>query len=453
MLRVLLLAVLGVLLHAGTCAAAERKQDQESDVTEQPARPTSPAPTAQSDRDVQAATADSNPDQSAAHEVDGKDLAALVSGSNAFSLELLQRLSREDEGNLFLSPFSISMVLAMAYAGAGGDTAQQMADTLHYSLGQDDLHWAFHELNEELAERGGADGESGERFTLELANSIWGQQGYDFEQPFLDILAESYGAGMQLVDYVHAFEQARLTINDSVQRSTRDRIRNLLPEGALNAMTRLVLANAIYFKASWDSPFPEHATGPRAFSRLDGSSVTVESMRQIGRFRFGRAESYSALELPYVGGKTVMLVLLPDEGKFAEVEAGLDVSKLENLTTGMSTSNVTVAFPRFEVNSKFSLPRVLKSMGMVNAFSSDTADFSAMSSAADLYISKVFHQAFVTVDESGTEAAAATAVTMQARAMARPAKFIVDRPCVFLIRDIPTGTILFVGRVLDPSAA
>ena len=350
--------------------------------------------------------------------VSGSDLADLVSGNSAFAFDLYHALTEKD-GNLFYSPYSISVALAMTYAGARGETERQMADTLHYRLSQDKLHNALNGLDLDLASRGKNSGfEDSERIRLNIANAIWGQAGYQFAPDFLDVLALNYGAGMRSVNFVEAPEESRKAINDWVAESTEDRIRDLIPKKGITEQTRLVLANAIYFNASWFWTFDEELTADYPFHLLNGDSVNTPMMTQTADFGYVKKEGYLALELPYRAGNMSMLVLLPDEGMFNEFETALDTDLVRQALEEMEYTYLRLKMPKFKVESQFDLHEVLKDMGMPDAFSGSAADFSGMDGRkcgddpGCLVISKVFHKAFVSVDEEGTEAAAATAVAM-----------------------------------------
>ena len=380
------------------------------------------------------------------------DVTNLVSGNSAFAFDLYQALGKT-EGNLFYSPYSISLALAMTYAGARGETEGQMADTLHIALPQDRLHPAFNGLDLELGERGeGAKGKDGEGFRLNIVNAIWGQTGYSFLPRFLDVLAESYGAGLRPLDFARETEESRVTINDWVSDQTEARIEDLIPPGVINELTRLVLTNAIYFNAAWLHPFDEGATGDGPFHLLDGNAVTVPMMRQTETFGYAEGDTYQAVELPYDGDELSMVVLLPRAGQFRAFEEALDVQRVDAIVDSLGRRSVALTMPRFEFESEFSLKDTLAAMGMPIAFSM-AADFSGMTGNPDLFIAEVVHKAFVSVDESGTEAAAATAVVMQLKGMPQePIKVTIDRPFIFLIRDLETGSVLFVGRVVNPGA-
>jgi serpin B len=387
-------------------------------------------------------------------EVSQADLDLLVEGNSAFAFELYQALRRnENEGNVLYSPYSISVALAMTYAGARGETAQQMADTLEFLLEQDRLHPAFNWLDAELASRGeGAQGKDGEGFKLNVVNAIWGQKDYSFLPTFLDVLAENYGAGLRILDFINETEQSRLTINEWVSDQTEGRIKDLIPQGAIDALTRLVLTNAIYFNAAWEYPFDDKVTANGPFYLLDGGQVTVPMMKQTEGFGYTDGEGYQAVELPYDGDELSMVIMLPEDGQFEVFEEGLQADKVSDIINGLQPAEVALTMPQFEFASEFSLKDTLADMGMPVAFS-DAADFSGMTGSPELFVSDVIHKAFVSVDEAGTEAAAATAVPMELTAIPEPVVVItVDHPFIFLIRDIETGAILFVGRVLNPGA-
>jgi len=385
-------------------------------------------------------------------EVAAGDLKDLVDGNSAFAFDLYQSLSERD-GNLFYSPYSISLALAMTYAGARGETERQMADTLRFLLPQDRLHPAFNALDLELASRGeGAEGKDEEGFRLNIVNAIWGQEDYAFLAEFLDVLAENYGAGLRLLDFINAPEESRITINDWVSDQTEGRIEDLIPQGVIDALTRLVLTNAIYFNAAWLNPFDEDVTADGTFHLLDGGEVTVPMMMQTESLGYAEGEGYQAVELPYDGGELSMVIMIPEAGQFEPFEASLGADLADTITNDMEYRQVALTMPKFEFESDFSLAKTLAAMGMPVAFSSE-ADFSGMTGNLDLFIGEILHKAFVSVDEAGTEAAAATAVVMKLTAAPEePVEVTVDRPFVFLIRDIETGTILFVGRVMNPSA-
>ena len=288
-------------------------------------------------------------------DLDPSDMRDLVAGNSAFAFDLYQTLSAED-GNLFYSPYSISLALAMTYAGARGETEQQMAKTLQFTLSQDRLHSAFNGLDLELASRGeGAEGTDEEGFQLNIVNALWGQEDFEFLSEFLDLVAENYGAGLRLLDFVNAAEDSRIVINDWVSEQTEGRIEDLIPEGVIDELTRLVLTNAIYFNAAWLYPFTESQTKDGAFHLLDGGEVTVPMMRRTAGFGLAKGDGYQAVELPYDGGELSMVILLPDTGQFDGFEDSLDADLVRTITEGLVPTRVALTMPKFEFESDFSL--------------------------------------------------------------------------------------------------
>ncbi len=380
------------------------------------------------------------------------DLEKLVEGNSNFAWNLFQVLEGAD-GNIFFSPYSISEALAMTYAGAAGNTETQMADALQFLLPQGALHPAFNYLDLQLAERGkGAQGKDDKGFRLNVVNAIWGQQDFKFQGPFLDVLAQNYGAGLRLLDFEKNAEGSRKTINDWVAQQTEDRIQDLIPEGAINELTRLVLTNAIYFNAAWAFPFDKDDTAAGTFYNLSGSTTTPQMMHQTRSFNYTAGANYQAVELPYDGYELSMVVLLPDSGSFTDFRNSLNAAAVNDIIAGLQHTEVILTMPKFEFKSSFGLNETLKKLGMTDAFDSALADFSGMDGRKDLYITDVIHKSFVSVDEIGTEAAAATAVIMGLTAMPMEEVTVtIDRPFVFLIRDIRTGAVLFIGQVTNLS--
>ena len=390
------------------------------------------------------------------------ELVDLVNGNSAFAFDLYRALCVED-GNLFYSPYSISLALAMTYAGARGETERQMAGTLHFLLPQDRLHPAFNDQDIRLASRAGdQQGDFDTGFRLNIANALWGQKGYEFVEEFLNVLSENYGAGVRPMDFMTMPEESRLTINDWVADRTEDRIKDLIPQGVINEFTRLVLTNAVYFNAKWRYTFDESSTLMRPFHLLDGGEVHVQMMMSEPEFfGYAKGEGYQAVDLPYVGGALSMTILLPDEGRFREFEKSINAVRVGRILEDIEGQLVELTMPRFEFESQFMLVETLEKMGMPNAFDDRTSDFSGMDGtsclAGDvpcLLISDVIHKAFVSVDEEGTEAAAVTAglFFLNTAGVYEPQliRVTVDRPFIFLIRDRATNTILFVGRMEKP---
>ena len=383
--------------------------------------------------------------------VPASDVAALVQGDNAFALDMYHSL-RSGDGNLAFSPYSVSVALAMTYGGARGETERQMAGTLHYTLPQDKLHPAFNRLDQDLAKEGEPSSSDEQPMQLKIANAVWAERTFSFLQDYLDLIARNYGAGVRLSDFVNKAEQARQEINDWVAQQTNDKIKDLIPQGALDDATRMVLVNAIYFKADWLEQFDPNNTKDAPFNLLDGSQVTSKQMSNEVSAPYAAGDGYQAVELAYQGNTAAMDLIVPDAGNFQKFEAGLDADKLDSIIKSMQPDSVVLAMPKFTVRSSLGMGDTLASMGMPDAFNADRADFSGMDGKRDLYIGAVIHQAYVAVDEKGTEAAAATAVIMRAAmAPAAPKQLTIDRPFIFVIRDVQSGQILFIGRVMDPT--
>jgi len=406
------------------------------------------------------------------------DVASVVEGNSSFAFDLYARL-KSQEGNLIYSPYSISTALAMTYAGARGDTAAEMHRVLHFpseSISmhfaspeaprpahntedifpwtQERIHAAMADLVDDLNERGGKeDGEAA--YELVVANRLWGQAGYNFLAPFLSLNQAYYGAGIEQVDFARATEAARKTINAWVEDKTRDKIKELLKPGVLDSLTRLVLTNAIYFKGNWATQFKKERTADAPFHVTPEKTVDVPMMRQTEKFGYTETGDMQILDMPYVGGELTMTVLLPTKADgLGDVEASLSAAQLKAWIARLRERKVAVFLPRFKLEFGLDLSRVLAAMGMPKAFDDRRADFSGMTDdPLGLYITNVIHKAFVDVNEEGTEAAAATAVVMAPRGMPRPPPvFRADRPFIFLIRDRVTGSVLFIGRVTDPTA-
>ena len=382
---------------------------------------------------------------------------ALAAGNTRFALALYGGLCGK-KGNLFVSPYSISAALAMTRQGARGETARQMDEVLHFPA---DCAAAFGKLDAALEAPEVSvyrDGKSVREpaYAFSVANALWMQQGYPLLPAFLDSMKDAFGAGLERTDFGQT-EAARSQINEWVEKETRERIRDLVPEGAITPLTRLVLANAIYLKAGWADPFKKAATKDEPFRlAAGGGTVDVPLMRRTGRYRYAEADGLQVLELPYRGNALSMVVLLPAKvDGLPAVEDALDAEHLAAWLGALASTQVEVHLPRFEVTQGLNLNEVLAGLGMKDAFSAQDADFSGMTEAERLSIGAVIHKAFVAVDEVGTEAAAATAVAMLGMGapvrQPDPVVFRADRPFLFLIRHAATGTVLFLGRLVDPS--
>jgi serpin B len=383
------------------------------------------------------------------------DVGSFAKSSNALGLDLYAK-ARVRPGNLALSPISIASALTMTWGGARGETAAQMKKVLH---AEGESGPAMDVAGELLRSLGG----DGSKVTLRVANRLFGEKTYAFDAAYLDHTKAAFGAPLEALDFRGDAESSRVHINDWVAGQTQDRIKNLIPQGGVDADTRLVLTNAIYFLGDWMTPFTKDATRPAAFHVTASASHDVPTMSQESRFRFASTDGVEVLEMPYAGGDVAMTFVLPDapDGLDA-VEKRLSPETIDAWTSAMKPEQVNVALPKFEIDpaASLSLGDTLKELGMPLAFDASKADFTGMSSPRNpgerLQISKVFHKAFVKLDEKGTEAAAATAVVISVESAIvqrkPPAEFKADHPFLFVLRHVKSGAILFMGRVSDPAA-
>ena len=373
---------------------------------------------------------------------------ALVQGNTAFATQLYGQL-RNTPGNLFFSPYSISTCLAMTYAGARGETETQMARVFHFPAGQAQVHSAFGELQRQLGEA------AKEGIELNIANALWAEKEPPLLPAFLQIATGEYQANVDQTDFRSSAEAARNQINQWVAQKTKDKIQEILPPGSVDAMTRMVLANAIYFKGTWFKQFEKNQTSSQPFHISSARQVQAPLMHHTDEVRYMEEDAFQAVELPYKGGELSMTVLLPKNvDGCSGLEAYLTPALLSRSLGQMRKQKVEIFLPRFKLESKFELKDVLAKMGMPDAFET-RADFSGMDGTRNLFISAVFHKAWGEVNEEGTEAAAATAVTIKRSALIKepgpPPVFRADHPFIFLIRDIQSGSILFLGRLVDPT--
>lgn len=364
-----------------------------------------------------------------------------------FALDLYNQLKMTD-GNLFFSPFSIFTALAMTWAGARENTAVQMAETLHFTEKPAQFHRAIGDLISQLnAVQKETDVE------LSIANAIWAQKGYQFLDEFFRIVQQSYQADLKQVDFSSAAESARQAINAWVEQQTNEKIKDLLPPKVLNALTRLVLVNAIYFKGFWDNQFKSRDTREMEFWLLTEVAVKVPMMHQEHQFGYWENDWLQIMEMPYKEESLSLIVLLPKEKTgITDLEQKLNFENMMAWQSRLRKRKVIVFFPKFKIESQFSLAQTLALMGMPDAFDPELADFSAMVGQKELYISAVIHKAFLEVNEEGSEAAAATGVVVGVTSIApSPPIFKADHPFVFFIRDNKSQSILFLGRVLNPA--
>lgn len=369
----------------------------------------------------------------------------LTAANRVFAFHLYHAIRGQD-GNLFFSPYSLSVVLAMAYAGARGSTAEQMAHALRFTLSQDQLHPVFKALGQALTK-------PDRPFNLLSANAVWAQLDHEFRADFLNTIAANYDADVRLLDFKSDVgrNQARAAINRWASEQTQGKIDELLPQGILNVLTRLVLTNAIYFKADWATPFKHESTHDDEFTRQDGTKVKTPMMHRRGAVIYSRGADYEAVELPYKGGHAVLVAVLPVKGQFEAFERSLDAERAMAIIQSLhSKDDMILDLPKFQYATRLSLKDTLATLGMSDAFDRQKADFSGIDGAHDLRITHVIHKAFVSVDEKGTEAAAASGVSWEIISLPPTVRF--DRPFIFFIYDKPTTAILFIGRMLDPTA-
>jgi serpin B len=366
--------------------------------------------------------------------------ASIVEGQTEFGLDLYRRLGAQP-GNLFLSPASISMALGMVHAGAEGETAAEMERALHYPPG---------DVDEGMAELLRRVPIAGEGRRVSLANALWVQQDFALRPAYLERVRRHYGGDAGPVDFVNAPEQAIATVNRWVAEKTAGRIKDILKLENITDRTRLVLTNAVYFKADWLRPFQASQTRARPFGLAAGGSVTVPMMRQRGMFRLLEAPSFEAVEMPYKGEELSMLIFLPKRSSsLKQFEQGLEGPALAGWIDRLRTAqpaDLELVVPKLELETRASLVPQLQALGMRRAFT-QTAQLGGISDGR-LYLSDVLHQTWLRVDEKGTEAAAVTAGLLEI--VSRPREFHADRPFFFAIRDDRSGALLFIGRIERP---
>ncbi len=371
-----------------------------------------------------------------------------MEANTAFAVDLYAQL-KTSPGNLFISPYSVSTALAMTYAGARGETERQMSHVLYFDTAQGQVHSSFAALQNQLADAGKKEG-----IQLNVANALWAQKGHPFLPAFLNIARSEYKANVDQVDFTSEWEAARNTINRWVAQQTKDKIQDILPPGSVGSATRLVLANAIYFKGIWAKQFDKTQTSPQPFHLSSTRQADAPLMHHLDEVRYMENGEFQAVELPYKGGELSMVILLPRqiEGCGA-LETRLSPALLSQTLGQMTQQKVEIFLPRFKLESSFKLNDTLVAMGMSDAFGA-RADFSGMDGAKDLYIDGVYHKAWGEVNEEGTEAAAATAIVMNKLAVMKPVApppvFRADHPFIFFIRDTRSSSLLFLGRLADP---
>lgn len=372
--------------------------------------------------------------------IDTSDIKIIQKAQSAFAFDLYQKLAEKD-GNLFFSPFSISSAMGMLYAGARGDTEKQLASGMHFELTQDLFHQAMNTINQDLDTRD--DG----AFRLNIDNNIWVQETYPIQTSYLDVLMQSYGSGVYAVDFVTQPDDTRNAINNWIEGKTQKRIQELLPAGSVDSSTALILTNSIYFKARWAEEF--YLTEQKDFHLQDNQTKSIEMMGIRDRFKYASGQHYEMIEIPYDENSATMIILVPAQGHFSDFQNPSEFFMADHL----NFKEVILWMPKFSFKTSFGVISALQSFGIQDAFNPEKADFSGIDGTRELYVSGVLHQAFIKVDEQGTEAAAATATTLSVTAApalpVEPTLLIIDRPFIFTIRDNKTGMILFIGHVLD----
>ena len=380
------------------------------------------------------------------------DHEAAAKAVNAFAIDLYKQI-RKPEGNLFFSPYSVSMCLAMAYTGPHEETASQMANALHFDSDQASLNKSFRSLNAQILAAG-----QGKAAELNVANALWAAKSFVFQEEFLEFVRLNYGGGLRQLDFLNHPDPARKTINDWVEEQTKDKIKDLVPPGAVSSDTRLVLTNAIYFKGFWEARFKKEVTRDAPFLLLDGTDVQVLLMHNWASFGYAEETGLQVLEMPYKDGELAMVVLLPSkEKRLEDFEQSMTLDKLAEWIGNLRMQTVEVYLPRFKLTSAIQLRTALARLGMPGTVSLRDVDFSGMTGKKDLFIDEGFHKAFLEVNEERTEAAAATGFSFQMTGEAplvrpRIPTFRADHPFLFLIRHKPSNCILFFGRVTDPRA-
>ncbi len=376
------------------------------------------------------------------------DVNSVVDANNQFALDLYSKYKSE-EGNVFFSPYSITTALAMTYEGANGQTAEEMRSVFYFPEDDNERRLGYADFYNEINKKD-------KEYKLSTANALWAQEDYQFLDDYFDVVEEYYGGKVTNLDFMKKAEESRIVINDWVEDKTNDKIKDLIPKGAIDPMTRLVLTNAIYFKGEWARQFNEDHTRDQDFKVALDNVIKVPMMQSTddeAEFNYAESNDLQILELPYSGEDLSMLIFLPKDDDIKTFEDSITVEQLTKWKNDLREQRVDVFIPRFKFETKYFMADTLKEMGMPTAFSG-AADFSGMTGKRDLFISAVIHQAFVEVNEEGTEAAAATAVIMKELAIAEPEPiptFRADHPFVFMIQEKETGSILFMGRVSDPS--
>ncbi len=380
--------------------------------------------------------------------VTAADLSAAARANTDFGFALLARAAT-DERNVVISPYSMTLGISMVAAGAKGNTLSGIFQALSIPLPQERHQAALNQLDLLLKKKFAGTG-SGP--SINVVNSVWAQDGYALLPTFLDTLASTFGAGVRVLDFAAAPEAARADINAVISQQTNGRIPALFKAGAIRNDTRLVLANAIWFKAMWQTPFYKSNTRNETFTTRSGATGNVPFMHDSRIKSYSQGSDYQALDLGYEGANVSMTLILPAEGGMEAFLTSLNASKLENIVAGLSSTTVNLSLPKFTFESSIEPGQLLDAMGMSAAFSPSLADLSGITGKRDLYVGNIVHKGFISVDEEGTEAAAATGATIDAMIVTKPVTLSFNRPFLFVIRDRDTGLVLFMGKVASIAA-
>ncbi len=374
-----------------------------------------------------------------------QDLAETIKGNNEFAFSLYEEINNKEE-DVFFSPYSISSALAMTYNGARGKTKKEMQEVLNFIANSEALSSHFSELNDNYRNL------KQKEIQLNIANSLWCQEDFDFKQNFLDLNKKYYEAGIEKVNFEENYKEIRDQINKWVENKTNNKIQELIKKGMLDELTRLVLVNAIYFKGMWEFPFDKAKTKEDTFYVYSKCMTKTDFMHRSLSAKYYKDDLAEMIELPYSGKKLSMMIVMPIE-KYGmkKLEERLDAELYESYNNSMYRTKVDLALPKFKIEAGYELNKPLKELGMETPFNSE-ADFSGISEKEELYISNIVHKSYVDVNEEGTEAAAATGVVMRkTTAVMETVKFKADHPFIFFIKDNKTGSILFMGRLMNPA--
>lgn len=393
------------------------------------------------------ATLRSNLERDQAPFISDTDFETYIDGHYDFTVALYRSLELENS-NTLISPFSIHTAFGLLHAGAAGATEAEIESALRYNLQGSDVYPALNKFSLDLESRNWPGNEDKDPVELSIVNTFWGQQGLDWKETYLDRIALHYGAGIETLNFAELPDESRLVINNHVADSTRDRIKDLLPPGAINSGTVAVLTNALFFKAPWAVAFDTYSTSSQSFTNLDGTTSDIELMYQMEWAGYYEDEELQALELDYANHELSMVFILPKDGQFNDVESELSGSDLKAIVDNLRPAMGDIRLPKFTFESDFLLNQPLADLGMSSLFQS--ADLSRMLDNSSLAVTGVFHKTFIALDEAGTEAAAATAIAVtDTAAPSSDFSFRADRPFLFMIRDKATNGLLFFGRVSE----